>query len=99
MLKTSIDQQELEESTKTFPVFWWKCGRIEGYVKNKQDLVTVQDLYQKQELNILNVLCTPTCHKEAMYSFGMNIEQEGPLTLREFLKYKAVDISNINLYG
>lgn len=99
MLETSIEQTELEEAKKTFPVFWWSCKRIEGYVKSKDDLVTVQDLYKKHELNILNVHCTPTCHKEAMYSFGFSIDNEGPLTLRDFLKYKSVDISATNLYG
>jgi len=99
MLRQEITEDDLNEAILKFPVFWWSCRKLSGYVENKEHLLYIQDNYQKSELNILDAMCEETSHSDKMYSFGTGLEHKGPMSLRDLLNHKGVDVSNINLYG
>lgn len=99
LLDQTIGQIEFSQISQTFPVIWWESNKCQGYVKSKEDLVRIQDKFTDNQCNILNARCTFKGIEEGIPNFGMRGEHNGDTTLREFLKIKNIDLSNLNLFA
>ena len=95
MLKQSLNIHEIDFNQK-FPIFWFESTQCWGYVTEPKHLVYIQYMNNS---NVLNTKCTKAFDVSGKNpSFGTYSEYRGKLTLREFLKNKEVDISNLNLF-
>ena len=95
MLKQQLNNHEIDFNQK-FPIFWFESNQCWGYVTEPKHLVYIQDLNSS---NVLDAKCTPTYEKTRENpNFGLYKEHSGNIKLREFLKEKDVDLTNLNLY-
>ncbi len=96
MLKQELNSHEIDFE-QNFPIIWFESKQVTGYITEPQHLEDIQDVISK---NILNAKCTQEYYRTKKNPcFGFHDTHTGSIKLRDLLKEKGIDISNLNLFA